>query len=250
MSFILNALRKSEQERLAGENQKLEYQLFNKPDQPTSNKKSLWITMLLSINIILILFLTWFGLQHIHNNSSKETSKPIEPSKTTPAEVSHEKPIKPDLASNPHQLSIAKQITKKPVIKPQPIDLKPTVEKKLEKEKPKQNLNIHSQTASVNEKRDLNHQPKKEEILIKPPVQQKIPYLSELSRDMRRSIPEIKINAFVYAKNANDRFILANMEKFREGEEIAEGLILKKIESHSILVEYDGTQFKVRRDSR
>ncbi len=73
------------------------------------------------------------------------------------------------------------------------------------------------------------------------------PFLSELSHKFRRTVPEIKINVYVYSKNIKDRFIMVNMNKHIPGEDLGEGMILKEIGMNSFVVEYKNKVFQIKR---
>ena len=74
-----------------------------------------------------------------------------------------------------------------------------------------------------------------------------IPLLSELSYEFRRTVPSMLINVFVYSNNEEDRFIMVDMKKYQEGQDIEEGVTLKEIRNNSIVVEYNNKIFQVKR---
>ena len=73
------------------------------------------------------------------------------------------------------------------------------------------------------------------------------PFLSELDYEFRRTVPNIKINVFVYSENKKNRFIMVNMTKLVPGNEIIEGMILNEIRMNSIVVDYRNKIFRINR---
>lgn len=74
-----------------------------------------------------------------------------------------------------------------------------------------------------------------------------IPYLKDLPRDFQRRVPSLKINVYVSSKNPAERFIVANMTKYRPGQKIAEGLTLEEIEPASMILRFEEQRFRMRR---
>lgn len=73
------------------------------------------------------------------------------------------------------------------------------------------------------------------------------PFLSDLPYDFRRSVPTIKINVFVYSHDEKERFIMVDMRKHQEGQQIEENMILKEIRRSSIVVDYKDRIFQISR---
>jgi|GEM_PF-4334820 len=74
-----------------------------------------------------------------------------------------------------------------------------------------------------------------------------IPMLQQLSADFREQLPQLKINVYVYAENADKAFVIINMRKFQIGDSIEHNLKLVDIGVDSITLSKDGKQFRVAR---
>lgn len=74
-----------------------------------------------------------------------------------------------------------------------------------------------------------------------------LPWLHELSRDFRRSVPDLNINVYVYNERPENRFIMIEMKKFQAGQEISAGMKLQEIQPDGIVVLFRGKRFKIKR---
>lgn len=93
MSFILNALRKSEQERLAKQAESTGHKLIGKQEQVVNKKLPVWLIALFIINMCLMAYFVWSVMQE--DTQSIKTEKTIvteKPKSLTPDTVVSEKP--------------------------------------------------------------------------------------------------------------------------------------------------------------
>jgi general secretion pathway protein B len=59
------------------------------------------------------------------------------------------------------------------------------------------------------------------------------------------SLPDLRLDLHVYAVNPADRFVFINMRKLREGEALPEGVRVDEITKTGALLSYHGTQFSL-----
>lgn len=76
----------------------------------------------------------------------------------------------------------------------------------------------------------------------KPPIAAPKP-LSELPGDFVDKLPELNIDIHSYDANAQKRYVLINMEKYREGDRLNEGILLSNIRPDGVVLEYEGQRF-------
>jgi general secretion pathway protein B len=74
-----------------------------------------------------------------------------------------------------------------------------------------------------------------------------IPFLFELDPEFRRTIPELKINVFVFSEQLAERFVMIDMVKYNVGDRIKDSVVLKEIRSDSLVVEYNHRVFRIKR---
>jgi general secretion pathway protein B len=70
-----------------------------------------------------------------------------------------------------------------------------------------------------------------------------LPRFEQLSRELRAEMPQITLSAHVFDPDPARRFARINKEKFREGDEVAQGLRLDAVTVQGIILSYDGTRF-------
>jgi len=249
MSYILNALRKSEQERQVQNVDTLENRIQDKAE---NNVKvpSIWLILLVVFNLLFVLYFGW--------SYTKEQNKE---SKVEP--VVAEKPIiikqEPELEIEKEQVAIT------PPILEQQKDLQAlSIAEQIEKKRIKVKLNAKQKkiAESIVEQRPLvvvaEKKPKKiEPVVIKTETKvdkviadkqlNDFPFLTELDYEFRRKIPVIDINVYVYAEEESERFIMIAMKKYSSGQEIASDLLLKQIRINSLVVEYKNKVFQIKR---
>ena len=72
-----------------------------------------------------------------------------------------------------------------------------------------------------------------------------VPDWNDLSLEFRSGLTLPRIDVHVYSDDPGRRFILADMRKFREGETLDSGAVLEKILPDGIQLYYQGTRFRV-----
>jgi len=248
MSFILNALRKSEQERQVRQPEILENRILEKQDT-VLKKNPVWLIVLVITNAFFLIFFFWsFTKDDINENAERKTVV-VEKS-----EIKDKQKVKTSLApivvepTKNEQISIAEQLKVNQVSidnKEQAGQLKESLAANDIKEEPEQEKKAVVTTTLVEE-------PVLEIITekISREVQQKNvpPFLSEFDYDFRRIVPEIEINVFVYSEIKEDRFIMIDMKKYLAGQQLDSGMKLKEIRLNSIVVEYKNRVFQIQRN--
>ena len=291
MSFILNALKKSEEERQTVQSDPVQDRVLDR-DDIVKKKRPLWLIILSLANLCLLFYFIWLFLLKDEPDTSKEKTLHI-------TEKSKE------IVENKKVTQAAVQVTKvkkivKPVreqVKPKaPLSWKDKVVKpiktiktnkqhvvnktKVEKSPKQRKENQFSISQRIEKKRNETHKRKqtafrsrtvdKQQTIKKenspfakrtyvPPsttdyvetVEQSRsnpPYLSGMSYEFRRKVPHIQINVFVYSEKEEDRMVMIAMRKYQAGMEIAKvNMTLKEIRKNSIVVEYDGKVFQIKR---
>ncbi len=244
MSYILNALRKSEQERQAGNVDTLENRIQDK-QQSGTKKTSSGLIALVVLNFIFLVCFVWFYTQDQVAADKTEVLIPVKSAtmKEKPALKIEEKlvVIIPAIVEQPleiPQLSIAEQIksqkAKRKPVNTAKAEIKPSLQK-VEK-----NIEAIKQL-----KPSLKQTPDVKVIVDK--QQDNIPFLSTLDYEFRRKVPDIDINVYVYAEKQQNRFIMIEMQKYLSGQQIASGMTLKEIRMNSLVVEYKNREFQIKR---
>lgn len=76
-------------------------------------------------------------------------------------------------------------------------------------------------------------------------LMQAIPLLSDLSFDLQRSLPAPALNVHVYAQAPKDRFVFLDMRKYKEGERTQEGILIEEITPEGVILRYGQQRFRL-----
>jgi general secretion pathway protein B len=69
----------------------------------------------------------------------------------------------------------------------------------------------------------------------------------ELPQEIRDRLDLPRLDVHVYSEEPRRRFILVNLEKYREGEILASGLVLEEILPDGMVMSYQGERFRVEK---
>lgn len=75
-----------------------------------------------------------------------------------------------------------------------------------------------------------------------------LPTIQELTANGTLTLPELHLDIHVYSDVPNDRFVFINMSKQRENSQLAEGPVVEEITPEGVILGYRGTSFLLRRD--
>jgi general secretion pathway protein B len=81
----------------------------------------------------------------------------------------------------------------------------------------------------------------------KPVTASSVPEWNDLSLEFRSGFKLPHIDVHVYSDNPDKRFILVDLQKFREGETLDSGAVLEEILPGSVQLYYQGTRFRVEK---
>jgi len=74
-----------------------------------------------------------------------------------------------------------------------------------------------------------------------------LPTLAELNLGDSQALPELHLDVHVFAATAADRFVFINNRKYREGASLAEGPRVERIRRDGVVLEYQGLRFLLPR---
>jgi len=77
------------------------------------------------------------------------------------------------------------------------------------------------------------------------PSEEQVQSLRELPEPIQRAIPQITLGGYMYSKNPADRLLLIDKVLRREGEEVAPGLILDKLQPKQAIFSFRGYRYRV-----
>lgn len=69
--------------------------------------------------------------------------------------------------------------------------------------------------------------------------------LRDLPEPIQRAIPPVTVGGYIYSKNAADRLLLVDKVLRREGDEVAPGLLLEKLQPKEAVFNFKGYRYRV-----
>lgn len=256
MSYILNAIRKSEQDRQTQEASNPESTLLEMQPKKKSNLSWLIIALII-INILALIYFIFLNPRQQQEttiataeNKTPTLAPPIQPEKpkiTLKNNIGQPKP-EPTTKSTPkpsQKKSISNMLEKRRTFKNPATE--PVVEKVVTVAK---KTNLSQPTATLPrpvEAKPTPVKPQPIQVSSKPENAKKVPFLREMAPAFRRNVPNLNINIFVYAENPDDRFVIIDMKKYRIGQETTDGLKIKQIKSNSLVLRYNNRTFQIER---
>ncbi len=209
MSFILDALKKSEFER---QRQSVPG-LMDARSGVRRSRLPLWaaaLGLLLGVNLLVLALVLW------HKNApSAQTQRPTDssasavPAKAPPV-VEHFSPLDTSPVYAPEIPVPAVEAPRKPMVhdvrRPDPI------------------LSNESPQAEADS-------------------QEVLPSISEINLTGAQALPDLHLDVHVYATNPADRFVYINMRKYHEGATLPEGPLVERIRRDGVVLKYQGIRF-------
>ena len=75
-----------------------------------------------------------------------------------------------------------------------------------------------------------------------------LPSLTELRMNGRLQLPDLHVDIHVYSDVQSERFVFINMHKYKENSSLNEGPVLKEITSDGVILEHNGIVFILPRE--
>ncbi|MFA6161853.1 MAG: general secretion pathway protein GspB [Methylobacter sp.] len=255
MSFILNALRKSEQERQALQSESVNDRIFLPQPQQNRSKTAKFIAFLVVSNVLIIACIVWFVLNNSTpkpDTTAKTISEPLSAQETKveiKAIAKSAQPERPAKKAESETTSIADWVDEeKPEPAPARLPVNPVITKKTAADPVKQPAVAAKPAQPIQATPPIitpvNVQPEAPETI---PVKQDIPLLSDLPFEFRQTVPKFTINVFVYSQQPEERFVMIDMVKYKPGQQIKDVMMLKEILPDSLVVDYQNRTFKIER---
>ena len=72
-----------------------------------------------------------------------------------------------------------------------------------------------------------------------------VPSISELPDDIRRQLPTLSVSGASYSKNPASRMLILNGQVFKEGDRVANDLVLEQIRLKSAVLSFKGRRYSV-----
>ena len=208
MSFILDALKKSETER----QQQSQAEFSSVPASVAGPRAPRWLWVLAGLLAVNVIAMLWLVLGPT-SSAPQGTLAPTErPASATVAESSSVSTFEQRVADAKSRNAAASPTATAP--NPAPVQQQPA--------------------------------PKLPEPM--PVVVDGLPTLTELLVSGEIQLPELHLDIHVFSDVPSDRFVFINMNKHREGSSLGEGPTVAEITADGVVLEYQGRRFKLPRE--
>lgn len=216
MSYILDALKKSDSKRRQNEVPDLQTMHMPELEEAASNK---WLYMIIVLLLVILAFLigVYQPWNHLQEKQPLSQKPPLE---NTPVPTSEEKAavesVEAEAVQAPER-SVESVSTKREVTQAESVE---------PGDKP------------------LSHSPIDELEMSQDQIRQ-IPRLSELPDMIQQAIPNMVYAGHVYSSSAVQRSIIINGYAMSEGDTVIDGLKVKQITADGVIFDYQGQLFRV-----
>jgi general secretion pathway protein B len=227
MSYILDALKKAEQERDLGRVPRLEAMHDNAPRRARALP---WL--IAGILVVNVAALIWWLRPGAHSGAATPVQQAPLPSVPPPpiAQAVPVSPVAPTINRMPAPAVVAPPVAKAPVTPvPPPVA-----------EAPVASVPPHAPVTTP-------VLPAAPAPVAARPAVTSVPLLRDLPAEFRAAVPPLSLDVHVYAPNAASRFVLINMKKYHEGEQLAEGPRIEEITEEGVVLDYQGQMFRIAR---
>jgi len=253
MSFILNALRKSERERQALQAENVTDKiLLPQPPQSTS-KVSKLLVLLFMANVVVISGVVWFIRNNLMSTAdttlpSVSPTLPVQDAKPEAKAIAKSVPPKRPTQKSESEIASIAELIDKEKQESAPLQVKPVITKKPAVDAAKQLAMTNDSEPQIQAAPAIAPVAKVEsEEPETIPVRKDIPFLNDLPFEFRQTLPKFTVNVFVYSKDPEERFIMIDMVKYKSGQQIKDAMLLKEILPDSFVVEYQNREFQIKR---
>ena len=79
------------------------------------------------------------------------------------------------------------------------------------------------------------------------PIEELLPSINEINLTGAQALPELHLDVHVYATKPSERFVYINMHKYHEGATLQEGPALEHIRRDGVVLNYQGLRFVLPR---
>lgn len=254
MSYILDALRKSESERQQGKVPDLgqQVQMIHQPRRQ-SIPAGVWLALILTFNTVVLAYVFWPGrgavvVPPVENTVMNEPAPAPEPlGAPAPAPVSYEATI-PQPSTAQHQTvrvqigdAVAEIQVPPAALLPEPVQDEPVSLAEASSDQPDSGERPTVIVPSANRYQPLADASYRDDAYED---RARVPHLVELPMSFQKSIPDLIFNSHVYASEPAARRVMINDNYLRIGDSFS-GIHVDRITEEGVVLSKNGTRFRV-----
>ena len=240
MSYILDALKKSEHQRRMGEVPHIHSQQEALPPDPA--RRNPWVPIALLALLANLGGGAWLWWQHQQGQRAASQSPPVVVQAPT---VNSPQP-RPERSPAAEQSQTQQQAPARPAA-PAASHVPPTptqVVISVPRSHPPTSASPELDDVMVFERADADRRRPQE---VAPPVENMVT-IEQLPQDLRFAMMALTMNVHVYDEQPAKRFVLIDMKRYAEGHALPQGPIIERITRNGVLMSYQGQHFEIDRN--
>jgi general secretion pathway protein B len=242
MSYILDALKKSERQRRMGEVPHIHTQQEALPPEPGGRNP--WVAIALIAVIVNISVGGWLWWQHQQQGQgSPSVTAPAVAPKPTAAPVAV-RPAVPVIASVPVAIPVQPAVVRPGIesVPPRLATPLPAAPPRTRYVPPAPSPDLDSVVVF-----DDKPPPQRRQRRSTPPIENLVA-LQDLPAGINLAMMAVNINVHVYDDNPAKRFVLIDMKRYAEGHALPQGPIIEHITPDGVILRYKGQRFQLTRN--
>lgn len=244
MSYILDALRKSETERRQGQVPDLgqQVQLIHRPKRKGVSPV-VWVAVALALNAAVLAYVFWperNGLVSALPAATVPDARPSVPASETTANPGAAPAAQPEMADQPES-AVAESGSLPPSPGSQPAET-PSVQEPVAPTVPPVQERATIIVPSVDAS-DVNAAAA-DNLQVPPEQAGRVPHLVELPLTFQKGIPDLTFNSHIYSSSPASRRVMINNRYLRIGDSF-QGLRVEDITEDGVVLSRDGRRFRV-----
>jgi general secretion pathway protein B len=229
MSFILDALKKSESDRQRQSGPAL-FEVKVAPPRTGLPPWAIAVAALLVVNLVIVMWMLW---RHPATRTS-DTSAGVAALPTTPARAPPSVSLP---APAPPSVSLPAPVAQPPAAAPSPALLPNPGATNGASDNPDDYAPAADPAASPLLGNRVRHG-----------TVDGVPLYQDAAASPGTRIPQLRLDLHVFALRPQDRFVMINMHKLREGDSLPEGVRVDSITPEGAVLSYSGSRFLLTRD--
>jgi general secretion pathway protein B len=250
MSFILDALKKSESDRQRQHGPAL----FEVRVAPPRTRLPLWAIAIAALLVVNLGVVLWMLLRHQGHGSSAPGAQPSTAAASTPPSVGNPVPMVATSApaaagTAPPAVPAALPAVPGPAV-PGPTAPGPSAPGPAAATATPPTVSGAADSANVEDYAPAQEPPPASALgnHVRRGTASGVPLYQDVSTTPGKQLPQLRLDLHVFAARPQDRFVMINMHKLREGDTLPEGVRVDSITPEGAVLTYNGSKFLLPRD--
>jgi general secretion pathway protein B len=233
MSFILDALKKSESDRQRQHGPAL----FEVRVAPPRTRLPLWAIAIAALLVVNLGVVLWMLVRHQVHGSSAPGAQPTAAAASTPPGTGNPVPV---VATSAPAAAGAAPPVAPAALPAAPAPAAPATPPTVSGAADSANVEDYAPAQEPPASGLGNH--------VRRATASGVPLYQDVSATPGTQLPQLRLDLHVFAARPQDRFVMINMHKLREGDTLPEGVRVDSITPEGAVLTYNGSKFLLPRD--